>query len=201
MDYLFKNNDIEFEQTNPWTLIKQTKVYQSPWIEVEHHDVLNPAGNPGTYSVVRFHKWAIGIVPIDEHGYTWIVGQYRYPLQCYSWEIPEGGGDKSSTPLESAKRELLEECGIIANHFECIQKLQLSNSATDEVAFLFLATELTFTQAQPEENEQLRIQKVHFNELYERVVKGQITDSLSVAAIFKIQLLRMEGKLQIPNLI
>src|SRR4051812_8944614 len=100
------------EEKNPWTLLDKTVSYESPWIAVEHHNVLNPRGNPGTYSVVQFKKLAIGIVPLDHMGYTWIVGQYRYPLNTYTWEIPEGGGDKDADPVESAKRELLEECGI-----------------------------------------------------------------------------------------
>jgi ADP-ribose pyrophosphatase len=160
---------------------------------VEHHDVLNPAGNPGTYSVVRFKKLAIGIVPLDEQYHTWIVGQYRYPLHTYTWEIPEGGGDLDVDPVESAKRELLEECGIVAGEYVPIQQLQLSNSATDEVAHLFVARNLTFTRAQPEENEQLRVRKVPFEQLYQMVKDGYVTDSLTVAAVLRIKLMMLEG--------
>jgi ADP-ribose pyrophosphatase len=180
---------------NPWTTLDKKTVYESPWIAVEHHEILNPAGNPGTYSVVQFKKIAIGVVPLDEQYNTWIVGQYRYPLKTYTWEITEGGGDKDVSPVESAKRELLEECGIIAEQYKLIQELQLSNSATDEIAYLFVARNLSFTEAQPEENEQLQIRKVHFDELYRMVETGEITDSLSVAAVLKIKLLMMEGKL------
>jgi 8-oxo-dGTP pyrophosphatase MutT (NUDIX family) len=183
------------EEQNPWTTLNRQQVYESPWIGVEHHEVLNPAGNPGTYSVVKFKKLAIGIVPLDEHNNTWIVGQYRYPLHTYTWEIPEGGGDLDVDPIESAKRELLEECGIIAGEYLPIQQLQLSNSATDEVAHLFIARNLTFTQAQPEENEQLRIRKVSFDELYKLVKEGYVTDSLTVAAVLKIKLMFLEGEL------
>lgn len=182
-------------EKNPWTTLTRNKVYESPWIEVEHHDVLNPAGNPGTYSVVKFNKLAIGVVPLDAENNTWIVGQYRYPLHTYTWEIPEGGGDRDVDPVESAKRELLEECGIIAREYIPIQQLQLSNSATDEVAHLFVARQLSFTESQPEETEQLSIRKVPFDEVYRLVEEGYITDSLSVAAILKIKLLMLEGKL------
>jgi ADP-ribose pyrophosphatase len=182
-------------EKNPWTTLDQQQVYESPWISVEHHEVLNPAGNPGTYSVVHFKKLAIGIVPLDEQNYTWIVGQYRYPLHTYTWEIPEGGGDPNEAPVESAKRELLEECGIIAREYIPIQQLQLSNSATDEVAFLFVAKQLSFTQAQPEENEQLAIRKIHFDDLFNLVESGEITDSLSVAAILRIKLMMLKGEL------
>ncbi len=182
-------------EKNPWTTLQRRQVYESPWIEVEHHDVLNPAGNPGTYSVVKFKKLAIGVVPLDTENNTWIVGQYRYPLHTYTWEIPEGGGDRDEAPVESAKRELLEECGIIAQEYIPIQQLQLSNSATDEVAHLFVARNLSFTEAQPEENEQLAIRKIPFDELYRLVQEGLITDSLSVAAVLKIKLMQLEGHL------
>jgi ADP-ribose pyrophosphatase len=182
-------------EKNPWTTLQRKQVYESPWIEVEHHDVLNPVGNPGTYSVVKFKKLAIGVVPLDANNNTWIVGQYRYPLHIYSWEIPEGGGDRDEAPVESAKRELLEECGIIAREYIPIQQLQLSNSATDEVAHLFVARDLSFTEAQPEENEQLVIRKMPFEEAYQWVLKGRITDAMSVAAILKIKLLMVEGQL------
>lgn len=183
------------EEQNPWTTLDRTLVYESPWISVEHHNVLNPAGNPGTYSVVHFKKLAIGIVPLDEENYTWIVGQYRYPLKSYTWEIPEGGGDSGIDPVESARRELLEECGIIAQEYLPILQLQISNSATDEVACLFVARQLSFTQAQPEENEELCIRKVHFDELYNMVCSGEITDSMSVAAVLKIKLMLLNNEL------
>jgi 8-oxo-dGTP pyrophosphatase MutT (NUDIX family) len=123
------------------------------------------------------------------------VGQYRYPLNTYTWEIPEGGGDLDEEPVEAAKRELLEECGIIAEEYFPIQRLQLSNSATDETAYLFVAKGLSFTGAQPDENEELRIRKIHFDELYELIENGEITDSLSVAAVLKIKLLMEKGAL------
>jgi len=182
-------------EQNPWTTLDRTQAYESPWISVEHHNVLNPAGKPGTYSVVHFKKLAIGVLPLDDENYTWLVGQYRYPLDVYTWEIPEGGGDRDVDPVESARRELLEECGIIAGCYIPIQQLQLSNSATDEVAYLFVAKQLTFTAAQPEENEQLRIRKVHFDELYRMVERGEVTDSLSVAAVLKAKLMMLNGEL------
>jgi ADP-ribose pyrophosphatase len=178
---------------NPWKTLQSTQVYESPWIHVSHHDVLNPAQKPGTYSVVHFKKLAIGIVPLDDDNNTWLVGQYRYPIQQYTWEIPEGGGERNLTPLESAKRELLEECGIIAQEWNLIQELQLSNSATDEIAYIFIAKDLTFTTAIPEETEQLTIQKVPFEDVYDMVQSGKITDAISVAAILKTKLLLMQN--------
>jgi 8-oxo-dGTP pyrophosphatase MutT (NUDIX family) len=183
------------EQKNPWTLLNKNDVYESPWIQVSHHEVLNPAGNSGTYSVVHFKKLAIGVLPLDENNFTWIVGQYRYPLNSFSWEIPEGGGDLDIDPVETAKRELLEECGITAKKFTLIQQMQISNSATDEVAYIFIAKDLSFAKSSPDEDEELHIKKIHFDELYEMVLTGKVTDSLSVAAVLKTKIMMLEGKL------
>jgi 8-oxo-dGTP pyrophosphatase MutT (NUDIX family) len=183
----------ETNKNNPWKTLQSTQVYESPWICVHHHEVLNPAGNEGTYSVVHFKKLAVGIVPLDEENNTWLVGQYRYPMDSYTWEIPEGGGERDLTPLVSAQRELLEECGLIANQWKMIQELQLSNSATDEVAYLFVAKGLEYTQAQPEETEQLVIKKLPFYTVYQMVIDGNITDAMSVAAILRVKLMMQDG--------
>src|SRR5688572_31918894 len=110
------------ETKNPWTTISEEVKYENPWIKVEEHQVLNPAGKPGIYGKVHYKHIAIGIIPIDEENNTWIVGQYRYPLLAYSWEIIEGGGKIGVDPVESAKRELLEEAGIIAEEWELLIK-------------------------------------------------------------------------------
>ena len=183
------------EEKNPWTTLDKKLVYESPWIGVSHHNVLNPAGKPGTYSVVHFKNFAIGVLPLDENFNTWIVGQYRYPFNLFTWEIPEGGGQLNIDPLESAKRELEEECGIIADKFTFIQHMQLSNSATDEVAYLYIAQGLSFTKSQPGDDEELHVKKIHFDTLYEMVLKGEVTDSLTVAAVLKTKLLMLEGKI------
>lgn len=185
----------EKEYKNPWTTLKSEKVYDSPWVSLTKHDVLNPHGNPGTYSVVHFKNLAIGILPLDQNYNTWIVGQYRYPINKYTWEIPEGGGKLEVEPIESAKRELLEETGITAQKWMQIQTMHLSNSASDEYCVLFIAQELSFGVSQPEDDEELETKKIHFNDLYRMVENGEITDSLTVAAVLKAKILIMEGKL------
>src|SRR5574343_844170 len=182
-------------EKNPWTVQHQQTVYETPWIRVDHHDVSNAAGYPGVYGTVHFKNYAIGILALDEEMNTWLVGQYRFPLQTYTWEIPEGGGPVGEDPLESAQRELLEEVGVIAKNWKLIQQLQLSNSATDEVAFLYLATGLSFQQAQPDEGEVLQLKKIPFEELYHLVKRGEITDSLRVAAVLRVKLMQQEGEL------
>ena len=183
----------EYTGGNPWTTLTSTEVYESPWIRVKKHDVLNPSGNPGTYSVVHFKNLAIGVVVLDNENNTWLVGQYRYPLNQYTWEIPEGGGNPDVEPLHSAQRELLEETGITAARWTKIQEMHLSNSATDEFCILFLAQELSFGTAEPEDTEDLRVLKLPFEDAYQLVCTGQLTDSLTVTGILKVKLMMNEG--------
>jgi len=182
----------EYTRGNPWTTLKSEEVYESPWIKVTKHEVLNPNGNPGTYSVVHFRNIAIGVIALDDEFNTWLVGQYRYPLEQYTWEIPEGGGKIGVDPLDSAKRELLEETGITAKKWTKIQEMHLSNSATDEFCILYLAQELSFGEAEPEDTEELRLIKVPFEQAYQWVCEGKLTDSLTVTAILKVKLMLAE---------
>src|SRR5678815_1170951 len=132
-----KSNSEEKDH-NPWKTLSSETRYDNNWITVTEHRVLNPAQSPAIYGAVHFKNIAIGIIPIDENGFTWLVGQYRYPLKAYSWEIPEGGGKYAEPPLEAAKRELKEETGLEAAHWEQILEMHLSNSVTDERAIVFL---------------------------------------------------------------
>ena len=180
---------------NPWQITGQKEIYANPWIEVTEYKVINPSGGNGIYGKVHFKNYAIGIVPLDEEGNTWLVGQYRFVLNQYSWEIPEGGGALDIDPLESAKRELLEETGLVAREWIPLMEMHLSNSVCDEKAIIYLARKLEQQTSSPEETEQLIIKKVHFNEAYNMVKEGIITDSLSVAAILKIKLLMINGQI------
>ncbi|CAN5264125.1 hypothetical protein BH09BAC5_BH09BAC5_13310 [soil metagenome] len=181
---------------NPWKTHTSEEVYESPWISVTKHDITNPGGFPGTYSVVHFKNLAIGVIVLDENLNTWLVGQYRYPIDQYTWEIPEGGGKPEIDPLESAKRELLEETGITAGKWTKIQEMFLSNSASDEFCILYLAQEISIGKSQPEPDEELQLVKLPFEEVYQLVLAGKITDSLSVTAILKLKLLLLENKIQ-----
>ncbi len=178
---------------NPWQTLSASTVYENPWISVTHREVVNPAGNPGIYGVVHFKNIAIAIVPLDEEGYTWLVGQYRYTLDRYSWEVPEGGGSHDLPPLESAQRELLEETGITARTWLELGEIYTSNSVTDERGLIFVAKDLTFGEAEPEETEELDIRRVHLDEAVEMVLRGEITDGLAMAALLKVKLLRDRG--------
>lgn len=172
---------------NPWKKISQKSVYDNNWIEVQHHEVINPSGNQGIYGKIHFKNIAIGIIPVDEENNTWLIGQYRYPLDLYSWEIPEGGGALDIKPIESAKRELLEETGIRAKKWQLIQHIHTSNSVSDESGIIYLAQDLSFSQAQPEETEQLMVKKIKLKEVYKLILRGEITDSLSLAGILRLK--------------
>ena len=176
-------------EKNPWKTTQSEWVYDTPWIGVQKHEVINPAGNPGVYSTIHFKNKAIGVIPLDENNNTWIVGQYRYPLGQYSWEIPEGGGDPKVPYEESAARELLEETGIIAQHYELLLTMDLSNSVSDEEAIVFVARGLSFTEAAPEETEVLQVKKIPFETLFAMVMKGEVRDAITVAAVLKLELL------------
>ena len=170
---------------NPWTTLKITSVYENPWIRLEHHDILNPAGREGIYGKVHFKNRAMAIIPVDEHGYTWLVGQYRYTLDEYTWEIPMGGGPIEQDLLDSAKRELKEETGLSAEKWTEIMKIHTSNSVTDEAGIIYLAEGLTQGETEFEETEVLQIKKLPFSEVLDMVMSGAITDSISVAGILK----------------
>jgi len=178
---------------NPWTILSERAVYDNKWIGVTEYDVINPSGGKGIYGVVHFKSLAIGVVPLDEDLNTWLVGQYRFPLKQYSWEIPEGGGDPAVAPMESAQRELLEETGLVAKEWTPLMEMHLSNSVSDEKAILFLARQLEQREPEPEETEQLVVRKVPFEEAYRMVMDGVITDSMSVAAILKVKILINEA--------
>ncbi len=145
----------------------------------------NPAGNDGIYGVVSFKNIAVGIIPIDDDGNTYLVGQYRYPLDEYSWEIPEGGCPQEEEPLACAKRELLEETGIVAKDWTEFLKVHTSNSVCDEVGYVYIARDLEFREAQPEETEDLVVRKLPFNEAFEMAMNNEITDAISVSALLK----------------
>ena len=182
---------------NPWKIVGQQRIYDNPWIGVTEYDVINPSGGKGIYGKVHYKNLAIGVIPLDAEGHIWLVGQYRFVLEGYSWEIPEGGGDPAVPPVESAQRELQEETGLVASEWSLLMEMHLSNSVSDEQAFVYLARGLEQGKAEPEETEQLVVRRIPFEEAYEMVERGEITDSMSVAGILKIKLLLVSGQLKL----
>lgn len=183
------------EEINPWVTTESEEIYENSWIKLTEHQVINPSGGNGIYGEVHFKNYAIGVLPLDEDFNTWLVGQYRFPLKAYSWEIPEGGGSLAHDPLQSAQRELSEETGLTAKVWLEIQRMHLSNSVSDELAIIYVARDLSEGPSSPEETEQLRVIKIPFEEAYRMVENGQITDSMSVAAILKTKILMQQNLL------
>lgn len=171
---------------NPWKKLSARFIYENPWIALEEHDVINPAGSKGIYGKVHFKNKAIGIVPVDQERNTWLVGQYRYTLDAFSWEIPEGGAPLGTDPLTSAKRELREETGMTADLWTMLMRIHTSNSVTDEEGFIYLAESLHAGEQELEPTEaDLIVKKLKLEEAIQLIVDGVITDGLSVAGLLR----------------
>lgn len=186
---------MQHPEDNPWKITSQKEIYSNPWIHLTEYQVINPSGKPGIYGKVHFKNIALGVIPLDDDLNTYLVGQYRFTIDQYTWEMPEGGGAHGVEPLESIKRELLEETGLKASHWTELQRIHLSNSVSDELGICYLARGLEQFDAQPEETEQLVVRKLPFEEVYQMVIGGHITDSLTVAAVLRIKLLIVENLL------
>lgn len=154
---------------------------------MEHNDVTTPGGSPGIYGVVRFKNRAVGILPIDADDHTWLVGQYRYTLNEYSWEIPAGGSPMDEEPEDTAHRELLEETGLRAGRLTpLLSGVRLTNSVTDESAWCWVATELTMTEAEPEDTEDLQVRRLPVDDVIEMVMNGEINDAFTILSFLRL---------------
>jgi len=180
------NDDVKPGRKDAWQLKSKTMVYENPWIEVSHHNVLTPTGTAGIYGVVSFKNHAVGILPIDTQGGTWLVRQSRYPHDCYTWEIPEGGAPKGESLLTAAKRELKEETGLHAEQWQLWLELQTSNSVTDELATIYLAQDLMQGDTALEATEDITIKYLPIKEAVAMVYRSEIVDAMSVAALLKV---------------
>ena len=187
-----RTGDVNAE-ANPWQRIERRVAYENQWLTVWHDDVIRPDGKPGIYGVVHFANLAIGVLAIDDEDRVMLVGQYRYTMGAYSWEIPEGGGTPDESPLEAAQRELTEETGIKAGTWRELGRAALSNSVTDEIAIFFRASDLVRGDAAPEGTEVLQTRWIPFTEALAMTLDGRITDGLSMLAIQREALSRRHG--------
>ena len=170
----------------PWTQTSTRRVYENPWIDVRQDEVITPAGTKGIYGVVHFKNMAVGIIPVDEHGNTFLVGQYRYTLTGYSWEIPMGGCPVGTSLVETARRELREETGLVAGDYEQILRVHLSNSVSDEEGFVFVARDLSRGSMALEDTEDIQVKELALDEAIGMAQDGRITDALSVAGLLRL---------------
>lgn len=178
--------------SNPWQTLSGQLKYENRWIQVTEYQVINPSGGKGIYGKVHFKNKAIGVVALDSQANTWLVGQYRYTLDAWSWEIPEGGGLLTESPLAAAKRELREETGLTAKKWKQVMRLHTSNSVTDEEGFIFLAEDLEHGTNELEETEaDLKVLKVSLQQAIKMIEEEAITDSISVMGLLMVA--RMKG--------
>lgn len=178
---------------NPWTTLESTLQYDNPWIRVVEHRVLTPKQTPGIYGTVHFKHLATGVLPIDAEGCTYLVGQYRYVLNAYSWEMPEGGGKPGEPALASVQRELLEETGFSAANWLQLLSVHLSNSVSDELATCFLAWDLAPGAPCPDDGEQLVVRRLPFREVARMVWSGEISDVMTVTTVQRLELMLHRG--------
>ena len=184
------------EKENPWKTLSTQPVYNNAWIKVEEHQVINAGGSSGIYGKVSFKSQAVGIIPIDKEGYTWLVGQHRYTLNDWSWEIPMGGSPLKEDKTKTAHRELEEETGLKASKLTELLHLHPSNSITDEQGYVYLATELSEGLQQLEDTESdIQLKKIPFDEAVEMATNGEITDAMSVAGLFYLAFNRKKYKI------
>ena len=175
------------QHPNPWKTVSTREVYANPWIRVREDQVVKPTGGQGIYGVIEYQNHAIGVIPVDAEGFTWLVGQWRYCHERYEWEIPEGGCPAGESPEEAARRELLEETGIVAEKVEpLLTGIQLSNSTSNEICDVFIATGLSHTEAQPEDMELLEVLRLPLVEAVQMARDGRIRDSVSVLALLAV---------------
>jgi 8-oxo-dGTP pyrophosphatase MutT (NUDIX family) len=183
------------EDGDPWRVKRVARFFENEWLALDLYDVIRPDGGDGTYTVVRPHRLAVGVLPIEPDGSVHLVGQWRFPLGRYSWEMPEGGADPGEDPLDCAKRELAEETGLTAGRYERVLEIDLSNSITDERGVVYLAFDLGPGEASPEATEVLQRRRAHFLDVVARVTDGRIRDSLTVAAVLRAHHMAVTGQL------
>ena len=179
----------------PWSIRDAKVVYDNPWIKVTEYQATAPTGRPALYGKVSFKNQAIGVVPLHEDGTVTLVGQNRFALANYSWELPEGGAPLGEAPLDGAKRELAEEVGLQAADWRQILTMELTNSVTDEIGIGFLAMDLTPTETAPDETEDLAVARVPFAEALDAAVAGHMPDALTVALLLRVHHMAVRGEL------
>ena len=177
-------------ETKPWRRVSRRVAYDNPWIEILHDDVIRPDGEPGIYGVVHFKHLAIGVVPMDAEDRVLLVGQFRYTMDHYSWEVPEGGGDFGEDPEAAARRELVEETGYRGGTWRELCRAELSNSVSDEITIMFVATDLEAGPASPEGTEQIEMRWVSFHEAMAMIREGDILDAMTILALQQLALER-----------
>ena len=183
---------------NPWKTLTTRLEFDNPWFTVTTHDTIAPDGSRPKYGKISFKNRAVAIVPLDGERHTWLVGQWRYTLGEYSWELPMGGAPKAEPLEDAARRELKEETGLTAGRLRPLMTLHTSNSVTDEVGYVFVAEDLVAGETAFDETERLDVRRLPVDEAVAMALDGRITDAISVAGLLKLARLLENGDM--PNL-
>ena len=189
------DNETRVRARKHWQSLTSKTVFENPWIRIESHDVIAPTGNPAHYGLVKFANRAIAVLPLHDDGTVSLVGQARFAVNAYSWELPEGGGPLDEDPRAAAIRELREETGLVTADLREILSFDMSNSVTDEVAICFLATDLTQSETAPDETEAFEYARVPFKILLDAVINGQVRDGLTVVSVLRVHHMAVTGEL------
>ncbi len=171
---------------SPWITLSSRIVASNPWFRLRKDQVVRPDGRRGEYNTV-LAPTAVGVVPCFDDGSILLVGQYRYSIGRFSWEIPEGGGKPGERPVQTARRELLEETGYTARTVRSLGIFHTSNCFTDETAYLYYARHLRAGESRPDGTEQISTRRVAFADAYRMAIDGRITDSITIVALFRMR--------------
>jgi 8-oxo-dGTP pyrophosphatase MutT (NUDIX family) len=174
----------------PWRRRTRRIGYENPWITIWHDEVDRPDGSPGIYGTVHFANVAVGVVVLDDDDRVLLVGQHRYTMDRYSWEIPEGGVPPTETEEAGARRELLEETGVTADRWRELVRFELSNSVTDETGVVFAARAVSHGTATPDPTEDLATRWVTFDDALAMIDGGEITDAMTILGLHRLALER-----------
>lgn len=185
-------------EKDPWVRLAQRRAYDGPYLALDEYDVLKPNGQPGYYGVVRIKRVGVGVLPIDEQGHVYLVGQWRFAIDAYSWEMPEGGAEPGEDFAVTARRELEEEAGLKADAMTEVLRMSMSNSLTDEVCVVFIATGLSRGAHAPDDTEVFKHARVPFQEALAAVFDGRIGDALTIAALLRAHHMAVTGLLPEP---
>lgn len=181
---------------NPWKTKASRIVYENHWVRVREDEVIRPDGGPGIYGVIEIRP-SVGVVAINERDEVVLVGQWRYSVNRYSWEIPRGGSHPGErNMLDVAKRELAEEAGVLAERWQVLGSVDNCNGVADDTQTLYLATGLSGTAMNLDPEEEIVVQWQPFQEALRMAMDGRITEVCSVAALLRVALLRNGTK---PN--
>lgn len=168
----------------PWKIIDTILKYKNPWIEVREDQVIRPDGKPGIFGVVNM-KAGISVLPIDEEGFVYLTKEFHYAIEKDSIETVSGGIDDNEKPLDTAKRELLEELGIEAEEWIDLGLVNPFTTVIKSPANIFIAKKLKFKGANPEGTEIIGTIKVKLEQAVDMVMRSEITHGQSCILILK----------------